>query len=182
MQDVKFGIAGRDLVYRYVHPLPDTGPPAAQESPQDPDSHVVTGHLVGLPHLTGDGGCVVFAVDAGLVAAVGHLSAQGQVHQVRAEVAGPRTGGSERSDRCVHQFGVAGREIVVAEGALLQVSDGAALEQYIGRPGQGPEVGPAGLGLEVHYHRSLSEVVMPEIKTAVGSRLVTCERTDAPGC
>ncbi|HEY3736105.1 MAG TPA: hypothetical protein VGL26_01565 [Jatrophihabitans sp.] len=75
-----------------------------------------------LPHLRRDGRRVVVTVGLGVVAAVHHHPAKGEVHEVAAVVVGPGTVVAERTDPGVDEAGMGVGQFVVTEAALGEIA------------------------------------------------------------
>ena len=181
VRQVGLGVLADRVVHAGRHVLALAGgQPVVQRAQDGHDGHLAR-DVVGLPHLRRDRRGLVETGRVGIVAAVQHDPAQGQVDQVAGGVIGPRPGVAERRDPRPDQPGIVHRDVVVPDPAPGQVAARPGVDHHVGCPGQPGERLAALGGVQIQHHRPLAEVVVPEVQAAVGVRLVVVERPEPPG-
>ena len=150
--EVEFGVLGDGVVDGGVQRLGAAGAAAVDQGGDRVHHGEFAGDVVGLPHLRGDGRGVVGSVGLGVVAAVHHGAAEGEVDEVGAAIVGPGSvvaeGGHARDD----DVGVGLADGVLVGAVGVDVGLGAGVEEEVGGGEQLQEGGAVVLGREVERH------------------------------
>ncbi len=103
--EVDFGALGDRLVHCAGDLLPLPGAKAVNEGGHDRHAHLLSGHVIGVPHLRRDRRQIVFAVRCRVVAAIHHDAAERQMHQIGGLVVAPGAGVAKGCDTGMDERG-----------------------------------------------------------------------------
>ena len=181
VRQVGLGVLADRVVHARGHALPAPRGQAVVQCAQDGHDGHLAADVVGLPHLRGDRRGLIETSRVGIVAAVQHDPAQGQVDQVARGVIRPRAGVAERGDPGPDQPRIDRRELLIPDPAFGQVGARPGVDDDVCRLDQLRERLAALRGVKIQHDGPLAEVVVPEVQAAGGVRLVVVKRPVHPG-
>ncbi len=180
VHQVLLGVLRHRLVDRDRHVLALATALAMDQRGDDPGRHLLAGDVIGVPDLRRDRRRVVFEIGVGVVAAIHHRPAQGEVDEVRALEVLPRPVIAERRHARGDELREARVERHVVEPQHLVERAAARVQQDVGAAEQAEHLLAPRRRLEVEHDRFLVAVVVPEEQRAFQARLVFEERADPP--
>ena len=146
---------------------------------RDAHREVFTGDVVSVPELRRHRRQVVVSSGVGVVAAIHHHAAQGEVHQVAALEVLPGTGVAERRHARNDQVRITGEHGFAVEPEQVVAFTAGCIEQHIGTLQQVIEfLAPV---VRAELDRQLSPVVVPEMQRLFRVLVVVAKRPDTPG-